>query len=258
MADEKEAKELLEQLLAELYAKQAGAQAGGSGDDSYLQAADGQYLGRITDNPYDTQSITNSYGPFGSPYSQTSIFNAYSKYGSEYGQLSLNNPYCQQPPRLFIRGSLMGPVSKNPYVPDRIPTEAFLYSLKNDLRSLLAGRRPAGELAVRANTGDTFILAGDGKFLGSLNPNRYKQDSLFNKYGPYGNRYSQTSIFNKYSPYGSRLSSLSAYNPRATNPPKVLSGDKEIAWLTSNRSLNPRLDPDEILDWAARNVRRKY
>jgi hypothetical protein len=58
-----------------------------------LYAKDGTYLGEMTSNPYDANSINNPYGKYGSPYSPSSIKNPYSKYGSPYSTESVNNPY---------------------------------------------------------------------------------------------------------------------------------------------------------------------
>ena len=63
-------------------------------------AADGTYLGKLSSNPYDPQSVANPYGKYGSPYSPTSINNPYSKYGSEYSPVSPNNPYATKAPVL--------------------------------------------------------------------------------------------------------------------------------------------------------------
>ena len=63
-------------------------------------AADGTYLGKLSSNPYDSQSVANPYGKFGSPYSPTSINNPYSKYGSPYSPMSPNNPYATKAPVL--------------------------------------------------------------------------------------------------------------------------------------------------------------
>ena len=38
---------------------------------------DGQYLGRLSANPYDSQSVSNPYGKYGSPYSSYSATNPY-------------------------------------------------------------------------------------------------------------------------------------------------------------------------------------
>ena len=66
-------------------------------------AADGQYLGRLSSNPYDPDSVSNPYGPYGNPYSPTSINNPYSQYGSQFSPISPispNNPYATKPPVL--------------------------------------------------------------------------------------------------------------------------------------------------------------
>jgi hypothetical protein len=64
-------------------------------------AEDGTYLGKLSDNRYDPDSVSNPYGRYGSPYSSTSINNPYSTYGSPYSSQSPNNPYATQAPLLF-------------------------------------------------------------------------------------------------------------------------------------------------------------
>jgi len=254
MSKDDQTKELFEKMLADLYAKQASV--GTPHGDSYLAAQDGQFLGKITDNQYDNDSILNEYGPYGSEYSTTSIFNEYSPYGSPYGQYSVNNPYCSIPPKLVINRTLLGFVTKNQYVANAIPTEGFLYTLRNDIHSLLAGQIVQNQVQARQMSGDSFIQAADGTFLGSLRPNKYDQDSIFNRYGPYGNRYSQMCIFNRYGQYGGRYSSLSPFNPHTSTPPQVYHGGRVIAYLTVNTRLKPHINPDEIMDWAEQNVRK--
>ena len=130
MSSSDETKELLEQILSQLYQKQARKHV--LEEKSYLIAQDNQFLGKITSDPYDRNSVLNEYGPYGSEYSPTSIFNEYSQYGSEYGAYSINNPYCSSPPKLFIQGRFLGRVSVNQYITNRIPTGSFLYTLKNN------------------------------------------------------------------------------------------------------------------------------
>jgi hypothetical protein len=252
MSHDERTKQLLRNLLDGVYQKQA--QATSAPHDSCLIAQDNQYLGRITDNQYDTNSILNQYGPYGSRYSSTSIFNPYSPYGSEYGQFSINNPYCSTPPKLFIHGQFLGHVSKNQYVPRLIPTDTFLYTLQNDLPALLAGRLIQSEIEAKQLREESFIVAADGTFLGKLNPNPYDNETIFNQYGPYGSRYSQTCIFNPYSPYGGQYSNLSPFNQYANDPPKVFLRGEFHAFLTVNPYKTPRMDPNSILDWAESNV----
>lgn len=252
MAGSDKTKEVLEQILAQLYAEQA--QETKAFDGSYLIGEDGQLLGKITDNAYDTDSILNEYGPYGSEYSTTSIFNPYSQYGSEYGAYSINNPYCSTPPKLFINEQFKGYVTANPHMPNRIPPEAFLYTLQHEIQSLLAGQIAESESDARQLSGESYIEAADGTFLGKLTPNRFDTESIFNQFGPYGNRFSQTAIYNRFSPYGNQFSNLSAYNKFTQTPPKLFVKGKFMAYVTVNEYLRPRVHPDELMEWAQRNV----
>ncbi len=247
-------KEVIEQVLAELYSRQALGEP--TSNDSYLLAQDGQYLGRITSNTYDNYSILNEYGPYGSKYSTTSIFNEYSAYGSKYGQFSVNNPYCSTPPKLYISGIFKGVITTNRYLPNAISTAAFLYALRRNLPALLSGNIATTESEARKLGGESYIEGSDGTFLGSLVPDRFNDDSVFNPYGSFGSKYSQTSIFNPYGEYGSKFSNLSAYNEFTTTPPSVYVKGKFTAYLTKNKYLSPRIDPEAILDWASKNIPR--
>lgn len=245
-------KDVLEQILAQLYAEQAESATVNNG--SYLIAEDGQLLGKLNNNQYDQESILNQYGPFGSEYSNTSIFNNYSPYGSEYGAYSISNPYCSTPPKLYINGSFHAYVSSNQYVSPRISPEAFFYSLKNDPSSAAMGHFVENEAEARQQSGESFIQAQDGIFLGKLTPNKFDSESIFNKYGPYGNKFSQTTFLNKFSPYGQQFSQFSAYNSLANSPPCIYLKGKFVGYLTKNNMLSPRVDPDDIFDWASSNV----
>ena len=84
--------------------------------ESFLLADDGQYLGKLTLNKYDSESIMNQYGSYGSKYSSTSIFNQYGSYGSKYSSLSPYNQYSSTPPLIYLRGRKVGFLTKNRYV----------------------------------------------------------------------------------------------------------------------------------------------
>ena len=60
----------------------------------------GQYLGDIT-GLYNTNSIFNSYGTYGSIYGSTSIWNKYGNYGGSYGLYSPFNSYTTTPPKIY-------------------------------------------------------------------------------------------------------------------------------------------------------------
>ena len=187
---------------------------------------------------------------------QLVFFNSYSSYGSRYGQYSINNPYCLTPPKLFINGKLLGLISTNRHVQNRYSPEAFIYTLNNDIQSLLSGNIFESEVDARRKQGESFIEAHDGTFLGKLNPDRFDNDSIFNRFGPYGNRYSTLSIFNRFSNYGSQFSQISPYNKFTSTPPKIIQKGEFRAYLTKNKFLSPNVDPDEILGWAKSNIGR--
>ncbi|SES66794.1 hypothetical protein SAMN05216412_101162 [Nitrosospira multiformis] len=61
----------------------------------------GKYLGNLSANPYDPDSVNNPYGRYGNPYSADSINNPYGQYGSRYSPDSANNPYATNPPAVY-------------------------------------------------------------------------------------------------------------------------------------------------------------
>lgn len=66
-----------------------------------LYAHDGTYLGRLSTNRYDPESISNPYGVYGSRYSPVSVNNPYGAYGSRYSAFSATNPYTTTAPSIF-------------------------------------------------------------------------------------------------------------------------------------------------------------
>lgn len=59
-----------------------------------LYDSEGNYRGRLSANPYDSDSIANPYGRYGSEYSPDSINNPYGA-GNPYSPDSPTNPYGQ-------------------------------------------------------------------------------------------------------------------------------------------------------------------
>lgn len=64
-------------------------------------ASDNQFLGVINSNRYDSDSVCNRYGSYGSRYSSTSIWNRYGSYGSDYASYSPFNDYSSYPPIIY-------------------------------------------------------------------------------------------------------------------------------------------------------------
>ena len=87
----------------------------------------GQYLGDIT-GLYNTNSIFNSFGTYGSTYGSKSIWNKYGIYGGSYGLYSPFNSYTITPPKIYKNSVLVGYLTTNPYKTPRIdPRSLILY-----------------------------------------------------------------------------------------------------------------------------------
>ena len=99
----------------------------------YLYADDGTgtFLGEISSNKYDTDSIANEYGNYGSKYQTKSIFNQYGNYGSKYSQYSVFNEYATHPPKILDNnGKVVGYLTANKYIKDAISYEEMMVLLK--------------------------------------------------------------------------------------------------------------------------------
>lgn len=52
----------------------------------------GKFLGYLSNNEWDPNSVSNKWGRYGSEWSPDSVNNPWGKYGSPYGQDSARNP----------------------------------------------------------------------------------------------------------------------------------------------------------------------
>jgi hypothetical protein len=74
------------------------------------------FLGCLTCSEYDSGSILNQFGEYGSEFSSTSIFNAFSEYGSAFSTYSACNQFASDPPVIVDRqGNAYGRLTINPY-----------------------------------------------------------------------------------------------------------------------------------------------
>lgn len=94
--------------------------------------------------------------------------------------------------------------------------------------------------------GESYLIGQDNQLLGKLS-NKYDNDSILNKYGPYGSKYSSTSIFNKYSQYGSKYGSFSINNPYCNVPPKLFIDDKFVGHITVNKFVSNQIPTETFL-----------
>jgi hypothetical protein len=70
------------------------------------------YLGKLV-NKYDSQSIFNEYGEYGSKYSSGSIWNEYGSFGGKYSSDSPFNKYTSTPPMIIKKGKVIGYLTTN-------------------------------------------------------------------------------------------------------------------------------------------------
>ncbi len=78
-------------------------------------------------------------------------------------------------------------------------------------------------------------------------------ESVFNLAGEFGSDVSQNSMRNKFAPYGSNNEDTSACNTAATHPPSLVASDgKSLGLLTLNTALKKRITTPSVADWLAR------
>jgi hypothetical protein len=74
------------------------------------------YLGCLNCDKYNSSSIWNAYGTYGSKYNSNSIWNAYGTYGSKYNSYSPWNAYSSDPPVVVDKeGNFYGYFTVNAY-----------------------------------------------------------------------------------------------------------------------------------------------
>ncbi len=88
----------------------------------YLYSNDGKtFLGKLTTDKYDSESIADKYGDYGSKYSRTSIFNEYGDYGSNYDTESAFNENARKPPIIVDSdGEFIAYLTANKYINDGV------------------------------------------------------------------------------------------------------------------------------------------
>ncbi|SMC53797.1 hypothetical protein [Cellulophaga tyrosinoxydans] len=78
------------------------------------------YLGCLNCTNYESDSIWNEYGTYGSSYNSKSIWNEYGTYGNEYNSYSPWNSYSNDPPVVVDKaGNFYGYFTLNEYKSNR-------------------------------------------------------------------------------------------------------------------------------------------
>jgi hypothetical protein len=99
-------------------------------EGAIIVAEDGEFLGKITTNSVDSQSIGNEVGRFGSSVSSTSIFNEVGRYGGEVARMSPFNSVTSVPPRIFKGERFIAYLTVNTVKTPRIDPRALLGWIK--------------------------------------------------------------------------------------------------------------------------------
>lgn len=96
------------------------------------------FLGCLNCSEYDSGSICNEYGQYGSKYNNDSIWNEYGNFGSKYSNDSPWNQYASNPPAIVDKdGNFYGYLTSNAYNSKR--TRIKLYIQLTDLWEVITG-----------------------------------------------------------------------------------------------------------------------
>lgn len=68
----------------------------------------GQYLGNLSSNQFDPDSVNNQFGRYGSEFSPDSINNQFGQYGSQFSPNSVNNEFATSAPVIIHRHNTTG------------------------------------------------------------------------------------------------------------------------------------------------------
>lgn len=97
----------------------------------YLYAQDGTFLGNINSNQFDTDSIANEFGKYGSEFQTKSIFNEFGTYGSKFSQYSPFNEFASKPPKILDKnGQIVGYLTANRFSPMAVSYEEMMVLLR--------------------------------------------------------------------------------------------------------------------------------
>jgi hypothetical protein len=74
------------------------------------------YLGKLTTNEFDADSIYNQFGTYGNKFSSTSIWNEFGVYGNQFSSYSPFNQFTTTPPIIIDgNGNMVGRLSVNKF-----------------------------------------------------------------------------------------------------------------------------------------------
>ncbi|QHT63890.1 hypothetical protein GXP70_12270 [Paenibacillus lycopersici] len=102
-------------------------------DYPLLYSNDGKtYLGKLTTNKFDSESVFNEFGDYGSSFSKTSIWNEFGTYGGEFSNQSPFNKFATKPPIIIQNKKVVAYLSVNTTLGNVISPNTLYDTLKNN------------------------------------------------------------------------------------------------------------------------------
>lgn len=95
-----------------------------------IYADDGTYLGKLSTNKYDVESIFNEFGTYGSEFSVNSIWNEFGIYGGEFSIYSPFNEFSNTPPIIYLNGEPVGYLTVNDLIEGSISPNGLYEALE--------------------------------------------------------------------------------------------------------------------------------
>lgn len=102
-------------------------------DGLSLYSNDGKtFLGKLTSDTFDAESIFNEFGNYGNEFSTTSIFNEFGTYGGEFSNESPFNPFATKPPIIVSNGEIIGYLTVNSSINNALSPLGLLKFLEDN------------------------------------------------------------------------------------------------------------------------------
>jgi len=95
-------------------------------EGAIIIANDNEYLGKISKSKFDSDSINNQFGTYGSQFSAYSIFNQFGTYGSEFSSLSPFNKFTSTPPKIYKENVFIAYLTVNTFMFPRVDTNLLV------------------------------------------------------------------------------------------------------------------------------------
>ncbi|MDP3836427.1 MAG: hypothetical protein Q8Q82_20945 [Hydrogenophaga sp.] len=90
------------------------------------------FLGKIV-NSYDSESIFNEFGTYGSEFNSSSIWNQFATFGSEFSSYSPHNSFTSTPPMIIKNRKILGYLTANKSIKSSISPNLLKALCKDDL-----------------------------------------------------------------------------------------------------------------------------